>query len=77
MPASLVPVPIDIAASHYTTHVRAQLALIISCYLGVAGESGLDFEILVGGVAALCPGVAKQVLKMLSEKPEIMITMAP
>ena len=53
------------------------MALIISCYLSVAGESGLDFEILVGGVAVLCPGVAKQVLKMLSEKSDIMNTMAP
>ena len=53
------------------TYFDMQLALIISCYLGVAGDNGGDVKVMVGGVAVLCNGVAKQVLKTLGDNPEM------
>ena len=49
-----------------------QLALIIACYLGIAGESGSDVKVLVGGVAALCGGVRKDVLKHLEKNSSVL-----
>ena len=54
----------------------SQLALIISCYLGVAGETGNDVKVLVGGVAALCGGVRKDVLKYLGDNSAVLKTSA-
>ena len=49
-----------------------QLALIIDCYLGIAGESGSDVKVLVGGVAALCGGVRNDVLKHLEKNSSVL-----
>ena len=58
--------------SPYVNDASMQLALIIACYLGVAGESGSDVKVLVGGVAALCGGVRKDVLKYLGENSSVL-----
>ena len=58
--------------SPYVNDTSLQLALIIVCYLGVAGESGSDVKVLVGGVAALCGGVRKDVLKYLGENSSVL-----
>ena len=58
--------------SLYVNDVSMQLALIIACYLGVAGESGSDVKVLVGGVAALCGGVRKDVLKYLGGNSSVL-----
>ena len=69
------------ARTYVRTYVRmcfdVQLALIISCYLGVAGDSGGDVKVMVGGVAVLCNGVPKQVLKTFNDNPEILRVSAP